>query len=153
MKFVIVLAAALIVLVMAFWILGWYSSRVAPTAMTAENILQCGNKPNCVSSEGVSNPSQAVKPIVVSGSDPIADVVSAAIAATGGQLVSVDPSTIVATYQSSMFRFIDDVIIKIDPSSPRRIDIMSSSRVGYSDFNANRQRVERLRAILTASEI
>lgn len=152
MKMLVILISILLLVIVVFAVLGWYSTRLTPKAITNETILQCGEKPNCVSSQQVSTPSQAVEPILVSGDRPVGDLVVEAIAATGGKLVSANETLVVATYQSKMFRFIDDVVVKINPSSERRIDIMSSSRVGHSDFNANRQRVEQLRQILTFPE-
>ena len=149
MKFVVILVSILILIVVVFAVLGWYSSRLTPKTMTNETVLQCGEKPNCVSSQRVSKPSQLVEPILVSGNKPVDDLVVEAVEATGGKLVSADSTLIVATYQSKMFRFIDDVVVKINPAPGRHIDIMSSSRVGHSDFNANRHRVEQLRQILT----
>ncbi len=50
--------------------------------------------------------------------------------------------TIEAAYTSLWFGFVDDFVVRIQPSSDKtRIDIRSKSRVGVSDLGANAQRV------------
>ncbi|MGI9319165.1 MAG: DUF1499 domain-containing protein, partial [bacterium] len=48
------------------------------------------------------------------------------------------------TFTSSIFRFVDDLEIRIDPCQ-RTIHLRSASRVGYSDGGVNRKRVEFLK--------
>lgn len=53
------------------------------------------------------------------------------------------------TFKSRLFRFVDDLELKLDPQSGV-IAIRSASRVGYFDLGANRRRVESIRKQLTA---
>jgi uncharacterized protein (DUF1499 family) len=49
-----------------------------------------------------------------------------------------------ATETSRWFRFVDDIVIRIEPAdSGSRIDLRSSSRVGRSDFGVNANRIRR----------
>lgn len=70
-----------------------------------------------------------------------------AVAQTGGVVVQTTDSYLAATYTSSFFKFVDDVEFRLDQGS-NIVHVRSGSRVGYSDFNANRQRVEKLRALI-----
>ncbi len=49
-----------------------------------------------------------------------------------------------AEFTSAMLRFVDDVELNLRPEAAI-IAVRSASRVGYYDFNANRNRVEKLR--------
>ena len=50
-----------------------------------------------------------------------------------------------ATFSSRVFRFVDDLELRMDAPA-RAIHVRSSSRIGRTDFGANRKRVETLRA-------
>lgn len=52
------------------------------------------------------------------------------------------PQFIHATFTSTL-GFVDDVTFVIEPDD-KRIDVKSSSRIGYYDFGVNRNRVTRL---------
>ncbi len=49
-------------------------------------------------------------------------------------------------FRSRVFRFVDDVEFLFGPAG-RQIHVRSASRVGYSDFGANRRRIEEIRAL------
>jgi uncharacterized protein (DUF1499 family) len=52
-----------------------------------------------------------------------------------------------AECRSTLFGFIDDLELNLRPTEGI-IAVRSASRLGYSDFGANRRRIERLRASL-----
>lgn len=60
------------------------------------------------------------------------------------KVVTETPDYIHVEFTSPLLRFVDDVEFAL-PSVERIIHVRSSSRMGYYDFNANRERVERLR--------
>jgi len=74
------------------------------------------------------------------------DSVVAAIESAGGKVTANDGRIIQATFTSGIFKFIDDVQIRIDTD---KLQVRSSSRVGHSDIGANRKRIERLRQALS----
>jgi uncharacterized protein (DUF1499 family) len=51
-----------------------------------------------------------------------------------------------ATFTSKVFRFVDDVELRLDPQN-NCIQVRSASRIGYSDLGVNRQRIDKLRAL------
>lgn len=65
-------------------------------------------------------------------------------------LVHADATSLHFTFTTRIMRYVDDVDVLIDPASDR-IDLRSASRVGYGDFNANRKRVEAIRAAWEAA--
>jgi len=69
----------------------------------------------------------------------------------GGKIVLEDGSYLWATFSTRIFRFIDDLELRMDEESDV-IHVRSSSRVGYSDLGANRRRVEDLRLRFAQSQ-
>jgi uncharacterized protein (DUF1499 family) len=57
-----------------------------------------------------------------------------------------------AYHVSRVFRFVDDVVIRVRPrASGSRVDLRSNSRVGGGDLGANAARIRAFRDALTAS--
>lgn len=68
----------------------------------------------------------------------------AARAQAGWEIIHVDPDahTIEAVATTDLFRFRDDVVIRVrDDEGSARIDVRSKSRVGRGDLGANAQRI------------
>jgi uncharacterized protein (DUF1499 family) len=73
----------------------------------------------------------------------------------GWQVVEVDPNDgrLEATFTSRLFRFVDDIVVRIRPSQGGSIaDVRSTSRVGESDLGANAARIRSFREHLTENE-
>jgi uncharacterized protein (DUF1499 family) len=68
------------------------------------------------------------------------------------KIVSADNSDIHAECKSMIFRFVDDLMLHLNPSNGL-IHVRSASRTGYSDFGVNRRRVESLRKKLRNIDI
>src|SRR5574337_1690239 len=74
-----------------------------------------------------------------------------AAAALGWTVVRSDPSsgTFEATSTSRIFRFVDDVSVRVRPDADgARVDLRSRSRVGKSDLGANAARIRAFSAAL-----
>ncbi len=71
----------------------------------------------------------------------------ALVAATSGARIinKRNPDYLYVAYTTSLLRFVDDVEFWLDPVGGV-IHVRSASRVGQSDFGANRARIEALRA-------
>jgi uncharacterized protein (DUF1499 family) len=54
-----------------------------------------------------------------------------------------------AEFRSALFGFVDDVEFHFDP--PGVIQVRSASRVGYSDWGVNQERVETIRTRFAAT--
>ena len=115
-----------------------------------DHLAGCPDRSNCVSSEA-KDPRHAIAPMVLIGDT------STSWAAIQAILGRMPRSTVVkatdrylhVTFKSGLFRFVDDLELKLDPQSGV-IAIRSASRVGYFDLGANRRRVESIRKQLTA---
>jgi uncharacterized protein (DUF1499 family) len=75
-----------------------------------------------------------------------------AIEGLGWKIAAANPGTgtIEATDTSRIFRFVDDIAVRVRPKEDggSRIDVRSKSRVGRGDVGANAARIRRLRAAL-----
>ena len=56
-----------------------------------------------------------------------------------------------ASYTTGLMRYVDDLEFVFPPGAPGRIEVRSSSRLGYYDFGANRAHVEQVRAAYDAA--
>lgn len=113
---------------------GFAGGRLAP----------CPSSPNCVCSE---DPRAAIAPLAFPG-DP--DAAFRGLLEFLGreprvELVTVGPDYAHAVFRTRLLRFRDDVELRLDRAA-RLIHVRSASRIGHSDFGANRKRVESLRA-------
>jgi uncharacterized protein (DUF1499 family) len=67
-----------------------------------------------------------------------------AILATGGSILDQEDGYLRATYTTRIFRFVDDVELRLD-ADQKVIHLRSASRVGSSDLGLNRKRMASLR--------
>lgn len=131
--------------------LGWWSGRSAPAARGVVNghLADCDPAPHCVCSDaGDSNDTTHwVAPIEMPTLDDEARwrVIREVLAASGGRVVRQEQNYLHATYTSRLFRFVDDLELRMDGA---QLQVRSTSRVGYSDLGANLKRVDALRALL-----
>jgi len=113
----------------------------------------CPKSPNCVSSEA-KDERHAIEPFRIRGA-PDADLtlIRDEIASMPRwRIVTATNNYIHVECRSRIFRFVDDLELYLNPSNGI-ISIRSASRIGYSDFGANRRRVEFLRSKLRAKQL
>jgi uncharacterized protein (DUF1499 family) len=110
-------------------------------------LRDCPRSPNCVCSE-CDSPKHLIEPLAYSGAR---DQAMKTLVAHLGQLHGVNVRKVEgrylhATFSSKLFRFVDDVEFLFCDQTPM-VKVRSASRVGWSDFGANRKRINQLRAI------
>ena len=66
------------------------------------------------------------------------------------RIITMEDHYIHAEFTSAFFRFVDDVEFYFD-SEAKIIHMRSASRIGYSDFGVNRQRMEKVRSLFNNS--
>lgn len=103
----------------------------------------CPDSPNCVNSQA-SDARHAIKPLPLKGSAEETQALLKALLSEEPRVSLVDeaPGYLRAEYSSKLMRFVDDVEFMIGASA---VDVRSASRLGYADFDVNRERIERLR--------
>jgi len=121
--------------------LGYESGRLAP----------CKRTPNCVSSQAdPADGEHYIAPLAVKGNaagDAIAAVRKAVESMPRARVVQAEPGYLYAEFASRLMGFVDDVEFLADPAKGV-VHVRSASRLGRRDFGVNRERVERVRALV-----
>lgn len=120
------------------------SSTKQPLGLINGQLAPCPNSPNCVSSE-ISASTAHIEPLAVKvEADEAWLCLKRALTELGGTIEKDEGRYLWATFRSKLFRFVDDVELRLDANN-RLIHVRSASRVGYSDMGVNRKRIETLR--------
>ncbi|GJL82353.1 MAG: hypothetical protein DHS20C01_19870 [marine bacterium B5-7] len=123
---------------------GCESKPPVPPGLVDGRLLPCPDTPNCVNSDS-DHGDDVIQPLSFTGEPNDAfKRARAAVIKTGGTLQSEGLKYLHATYVSTLFRFVDDLELRLDRQAGV-IHIRSASRIGRSDFGANARRVKRLR--------
>ncbi len=126
-----------------------FSGKTPEIRITNGSLLPCPSTPNCVSSQA-EDEKHRVPPIPIP-TDKAVDIrkiiVNALNSMKGVEIFENGENQIHAVFKSKIFRFKDDVDFLIDKENGC-LHIRSASRIGYSDFGVNRERVEKLRTII-----
>ncbi|MBU0484085.1 MAG: DUF1499 domain-containing protein [Proteobacteria bacterium] len=112
----------------------------------ADALAKCPKKPNCVCSEDKDDAKHYIEPLIIPKEITVdlLPLLKEIIQEMEGKMQAETDRYLAATFKSSIFKFVDDLEIRID--SPRRvIHIRSAARVGYSDFGVNRKRTKLLK--------
>ena len=123
-----------------------WSQRGKARGLVNGRLDRVGPRPNVVCSEPDTPGDVHVQPIRASLADA-----RAAVERMGGTIITETDDYLAATFQSRLFRFIDD--LELRDAGDGTLHVRSGSRVGYSDMGANRKRVEALRAELSRGEL
>jgi uncharacterized protein (DUF1499 family) len=128
------------------------SGGQAPTnpGLNESRLAHCPASPNCVSSLA-STESQRVEALRYSGDAAQAQsrLLNVLKGMESVRIVHLEEDYIHAEFRSALLGFVDDVEFLFDP--PGAIQMRSASRLGYSDFGVNRERVAAIRARFAAS--
>ena len=142
----------LFVLIAAFFILfftlGVMSKSGEAPGLLKGGLSKCPAKPNCVCSEHNDDTDHFIDPINMP-EDLTVDslpILKNVIEDMGGIIQTERDHYLAATFTSAIFRFVDDLEIRID-SAQKVIHIRSASRVGHSDRGVNMKRTERLKQL------
>lgn len=137
-------AAGLLLLV----VLAALSRSGKPPGLVAGKLSMCPDKPNCVSSEQHNDVEHYLEPVTLqfATSPDSVTVIKAIIVDMGGVIQEQHGEYIAAVFSSSVFGFVDDLEVRVDPRE-RLLHIRSASRVGYGDAGVNRKRIERFRKL------
>ncbi len=111
-------------------------------------LAPCPKTPNCVSSQTVTE-RQYIQPIRYPGirQEARTRLLQILEILKEAKILTAQEDYIRAEFTSALFRFVDDVefYFSEEQTGETVIHIRSASRIGYSDFGANRKRIERIR--------
>ncbi len=121
--------------------------------MQSTRLRPCPNRPNCVSSRAEPGTRPYLEPIPYRGALEQARerLLGVLRALPRTRIVKEEPAYLHAECRSAFFRFVDDVELEFDDAA-RQIHFRSAARLGYRDFNVNRQRIEAIRRAFLAEE-
>jgi len=112
----------------------------------------CPNKPNCVNSQAAGDPRHVIAPLQFDGD--AAHAWTALHTALAGMervaIVKDEPQYLYAEFTSRLMGYVDDAEFYLDAGN-RLIHVRSASRLGYRDFNVNRERIGEIRARFAAA--
>ncbi|MEW6204515.1 MAG: DUF1499 domain-containing protein [Pseudomonadota bacterium] len=137
------------VVIIVFFGLGLYSETGSPAGLSNGQLAPCPDKPNCVSSESSPSDDHSIAAFPITpgmGEEPLLKV-KEVIELLGGDVNFSNEQYLASTFTSDLFGFVDDVEFRVDQGSGL-LHVRSASRVGYSDMDANRKRVEQIRTLL-----
>ena len=123
--------------------LSFLSRKMPEKGLDNGRLRPCPESPNCVCSEYQGKP--FVEPLYFDESGEQAwERAKQVLQEMGGRIEIEEKGYLRAVFTSKIFRFRDDVELRMEIEK-NRIHIRSSSRVGYSDFGQNRKRVKKIR--------
>ncbi len=142
----IVAASIILAVVIALAVLGYRSHFTGAYGLVEGRLKRCPGTPNCVSSESGADPAHAIEPLFYAAEDAaqVLPRLKAVVRDMGGSIQVETSDYLAATFTSSVFRFVDDLELRID-ADRNTIHLRSASRVGRSDFGVNRNRVALLK--------
>lgn len=147
MKTVLIILSILIVAcVLLLFILGVISRSGKAPGLVAGKLAQCSATPNCVCSEQKDDGDHFIDPILLPQNlifDPLS-ILKNVVSNMGGTIGVESDHYFAATFSSTIFGFMDDLEVRIDPTR-NVIHLRSASRVGYGDAGVNRNRAELLK--------
>ena len=141
-----IIPALILAAIAVFFVLGLISQSGEANGLVEGKLMKCPDRPNCICTEFEADVSHYIEPVVLSQmttSEALSRLKNS-IREMGGSIQTENTNYLAATFSSSMFRFVDDLEIRID-SNLKMIHLRSASRVGYSDRGVNRKRIESLK--------
>ena len=114
------------------------------------NLSVCSGRPNCVSSLN-SEPDFMVAPFKLNKAESWDQIKEITVKKTNWKLITSTDNYLHFECSTTFLRFIDDLQLNLKANGI--VQLRSASRIGYSDFGANRKRVEKLRRELTSAGI
>jgi len=143
MKIVIILIVGFFLLAICYFsYLAYQSNKKTPPGLSNNQLQHCPNTPNCLNSEFPDDSSHYIDALGYENKtiDEIRNIIRSSIESTGGSIINIQENYIAATYTSKLFRYVDDFETRIDHENTL-IHFRSASRVGKSDFGANKKRI------------
>jgi len=149
MKWLLMVIAVLLLLGLIAYVAMAIQSHKRPDTLGLQQGLlpPCPESPNCVCSELHSQSSAQHGIAPIQAEDGVWNQLKNIIIEQGGVIQQEQGSYLHATFTTPVFRYVDDVELRLDDSG-NLIHIRSASRTGRSDFGVNRRRVERIRQAL-----
>lgn len=119
------------------------------TTITDRTASQCGEKPNCVSTQD-DREEHTLAVFELTDSATLDKIELVALSLSGAKTAKKTDSYLRVECTTSIMRFVDDFEVKIEGNN---LLVRSESRTGYSDFGVNRKRAEQFRTALKEQQL
>ncbi len=149
MKIVVIIIVTLIVVaILVLFVLGQMSQSGEANGLVEARLTKCPDKPNCICTEFEADATHYIDPIVFTQNNgaEILSRIKNSVREIGGSIQAEADNYLAFTFTSSIFRFVDDLEIRID-TDQNMIHMRSASRVGRSDGGVNKKRIEQLKKL------
>jgi len=147
---IITLLLISLISVIYLFILGKKSASGEAPGLIENRLTKCPETPNCICSEYSDDVDHYIEPLR-NAHNVNTSAFKVAVENLGGQVQMQTDTYIAATFASSLFAFVDDVEMRLDPQKGL-VHFRSASRVGRSDLGVNQKRVEQIKALLNGAE-
>jgi uncharacterized protein (DUF1499 family) len=153
LKWVLILTVLTLVVFVALLVKLAADSRdmTVSVGVAGNRLTPCPATPNCVSSDVPEEDSHYIAPLVDQGSTQWDALVASVAGMQGASLLQADESYARFIFSTPVLGFVDDVEFQRRPEAGI-IAMRSASRVGYSDWQANRKRLEAVRAVVAGGD-
>ncbi|WP_137169295.1 DUF1499 domain-containing protein [Marinomonas sp. FW-1] len=140
-----------VALVVGFGIYAKISNKLPEGLGVTDGFLKpCPSSPNCVSTQAAEDDKEHyVEPIIYTSDRKSAQLAIESYLLEQGntRIVTSALGYVHFEVESSLVGYIDDVEVYL-PDADSAIHVRSASRVGYSDFGVNRDRVRQIKELL-----
>lgn len=127
------------------FLVGCSSQPVESSSFQSDHVFQpCPESPNCVSSLADDRDEAHYIDPLTADQAAWAALPSVLVSLPNLRVVKADGNYLRAEATTRFLRFVDDLEFQFVPET-RIIHVRSASRVGYSDFGVNRERLEQIR--------
>ena len=134
-------------------ILSCAGKRPSNLGISGGVLAACPSSPNCISSDATDKPHQIEPFQIEAGRADIWKIVRGLVLQLPRtKIIESSTEYIHAECRSAVFGFVDDLELHYRPAE-NLIAVRSASRLGHSDFGANRRRIELLRASFSNSVV
>ncbi len=159
LKWLLIAVVVLVIAAIAAGQLGMLKGK-APTDLGLRNgLLKAPSSTNnSVTSQAALHPNSAMRakaeiaalPMNGDAAATMARLKSVVAAMPGAQIIKAEPTYLYAEFTTRLMKYVDDVEFSIDEPA-KLVHVRSASRLGKEDLNANRSRIEAIRALLVSS--
>jgi uncharacterized protein (DUF1499 family) len=128
------------------------TTEANPAGAARAHFEPCSSAPHCVSSQAPETDTRHyIVPFTFDGAPrgAMAALKRVVGAIPRTRLVTESADYLHYEFTSRVFKFVDDVEFYVDEAA-KRVDVRSSSRIGWWDVGVNRRRVEQIRAAFLA---
>jgi len=131
-------------------------TRPVDIGISGGQLAPCPDSPNCVSSfEQKSDETHYIDAYLIKGDNQQhawASLQALIEKNSSAEIIKQDDQYIHAEYTSGIMKFVDDTEFLLDKEN-NSVQLRSASRLGYKDFDVNRDRLEAIRTELQSQNI